>query len=105
LFALGRRLIISLQVNSIFLTDIRKNERNGVNFELFAASLDDVLNQQALFEALQVRDCMYKIRIPNHFLKQLCRSWNLVSLLEYFVESQNCECTYFNRGKGTCPSV
>jgi hypothetical protein len=40
--------------------NIRRNERNGVNFEMFAVSLEDmlVLNQQSLFEAVQVRYCI-----------------------------------------------
>jgi hypothetical protein len=56
-FALRRRLITSLHGNGIFLMNIRRNERNGVNFEMFAVSLDDmlVLNHQSLFEAVQVR--------------------------------------------------
>lgn len=50
-----RRQISNVQEKNVFVINIRRNERNGVNFEMYI-SLGNllVLNQQALFEAVQV---------------------------------------------------
>ena len=49
-----RKQVFGIEASDVVLTDIRDNDVNGVDFDMFVLMQTALLNQQALLQAVQV---------------------------------------------------